>query len=156
MADFSSAEMLVLRREYLRDLADSSAGTFLSYYNIARQANWMTDADLNSIKARVERDWDLELDQLLIAQKTIRLRASDTEAAADTYAAGQWLDAVMRLVRCEVREGQINDTGYLETLPDSTRQQQVLDSYRNQVNGDRRWVRQRCGTPYQSIPLERA
>lgn len=143
MADFTSAEMLVFRREYVGDYANIATGELLSYYNVAWQKNWMSDAVINSIKARVERDYSAELASVLA-----------NYATAD--AAAQVLDVTMRLVRCEIRERQMTDSGFLKAVGESGLDVNLLfRAYTNQITSDRHFLRGRAGAPYSSVQLER-
>jgi hypothetical protein len=156
VANFTSGELLTLRREYLRDLAiTSGAGEFISYYNLAKKIPFVTDNDCNAIKARVERDYDLQLDSLYDTHVAERLAEGDSPATAATSAAAQLLDAVMRLVRAEVREMQITDSGYLDAITDGTVRAQIIAEYKLQIQRDRNHVRARTSAPFSSVRLDR-
>jgi hypothetical protein len=144
MADFTSGQLLVFRREYAGDLAIETPGSqeYLSYFNLARHANWRSDAVINSLKARVERDYADELDSI-----------ESMYATADQ--AGQLLDATMRLVRAEYREMQINDSGFMETIADSAVRAQLIKAWSVQIQSDRHFMRSRAGAPFSAVRLER-
>ena len=61
----------------------------------------------------------------------------------------------MRLVRAEVREAQINDTGYLEAIGDAALRAATVESYRAQIASDRAHVRTRQDAPYSGIQIAR-
>jgi len=144
MADFTSGQMLVFRREYVGDLAITTPGAeeYLSYFNLAKHANWRSDTVVNSIKARVERDYADELESL-------------TSQYATADQSGQLLDATMRLIRAEFREMQMNDSGFLETIADATVRAQLIKAWTNQIHSDRHFLRARAGAPFSSVQLER-
>lgn len=144
MADFTAPQMLVFRREYILDLAITTPGSeeYKSYYNLARKENWVSDATINSIKARVERDYADELESV-------------TENYATADQAGQLLDATMRLIRCEIREMQMNDSGFMNTIQDGTERGQLIKAWTNQIQSDRHFLRARASAPFSSVQLER-
>jgi len=157
MADFSAGEILTLRSVvWLGDYADTTgAGTYTSKFNLAYKRNWISDAQLNTLKARVERDYARELESLYDEHDATRQAEGDDAATAATSAAAQKLDAVMKLVMAEVREGQMNDSGWLSTIEDSTVRQQIIDGWSRQIIAARNFLRQRSGAPFSAVQLER-
>lgn len=155
MADFSNDEMLTFRRQYIRDFVSDATSEYLSYFNLSYKKVWITDADINALKTRVERDYHLELESVYDVHYDVRLDDGDSPTNAGISAAAQKLDATMRLIRAEVREAQINDSGYLATISDASVRAQLIKSYQTQVSSDRHFMRARAGAPFSAVQVRR-
>jgi hypothetical protein len=157
MTDFTAPQILTLRRQYLRDLVDTNASPalYLSHYNRATKTQFISDADINAIKARVENDRAEELSALWTEKHNTRLWwKGDSEAAASAAADDLKLQATYRLVTAEVLELFRTDPGVTVNIPDEKQRTAFLEGLNTQITAHRLWVMSRTG-PYASVPIVR-
>lgn len=121
MTDFTSDQLLLIRRSYIRDLVAGGPPPteLLSHYNRATQKQFASDADLQAEKVNVERDWQDSLALLVVQRTRERLRFGDSADAASANAQAQLTDTVMKLVTASIIEKMLEDSGYMGYVPEA-------------------------------------
>ena len=155
MADLTVSELDRFRREFIRDLAIANPAEYLSPFNLSRKREWVTDADIQAINTRIERDYSSELQAVYDKHYYDRLDAGDDTSTAATSAAAQKLEARMRLIRAEVREGQLTDPGYRGSIADERVRLEIAETYAKQIHADRQFIRARSSGQFSALRLER-
>jgi hypothetical protein len=150
MADFSTAELVTLRRLYLRDYV--SGADKLSAFNRATGEQFITSADLNALKARVELDNQKALLALYTTLYNDRIAQGDSPADATAKATALQLEALYRLVRAEVLVLMLNDSAFRASIADEEIRSELADQYAATIKADRNFLRQRAGT-FSSVDL---
>lgn len=144
MADFTSDELIAFRRQWVRDLVAGSEK--LSDYNRANGAEYLSDEDIQAIKARVELDNASELAALHTDHEANRKALGDSDADATTSADTMRLQAVYRLCRAEVYEMMLVDPGYYSSLSEAKDSAAFYANMRTTITRDRNFVRKRAGS----------
>lgn len=142
MADFTSDQLLTFRRRYLRDYV--AGAEKLSTYNKAYGAEWISDADIQAIKADVERDRAEELARVAEAKYNERISGFDSDADAVTAGNDERLLATYRLVRAECRALMIADDALMRLYGDRARDLAKL--WTDQIRVDRTFEQVRQGS----------
>lgn len=158
----NAAELLVLRREYIRDLVIAYdegppvvEAVNLSAYNAATGLQWISDATINSVLSRIERDWQRELGSVYDDHYHDRLSYGDTDPTSDTSATSVQLDATMRILRSEIFRMMLNDAGFRGSILDERVRAEVIEYMGDQIAEDFAFMRSRASAPYSGVSLVR-
>jgi hypothetical protein len=148
--------MTTFRRDYIRDLVDTSTNpyTYYSNYNRATKTQFFLDAAIDAAKTRVETDYAEELTSSYNAKYYERIGASDDVTTADTRAQAEVLDATMRLVRAECREMMMTDPGYRASFADTVDRAALFAVWAVEIGHDRTFEKLRSGS-FGAITLAR-
>jgi hypothetical protein len=155
MVDFTAPQLDEFRTQYIRDKYTASPLVMLSHYNRAIKANFVDDASINAIKARLDVDFAEELQGVWEVKYNERIAFGDSAAAATTSADNEKLQATYRLCRAEIREMMMEDPGFIGSISDEQQRAAIFGTWRDGVQRDRQFVRIRTAAPFSSVPLER-
>ena len=113
-SDLTEAQILEIRRNYLRDEwnASSPLPGGMSQMNRALGKNYFTNDQIKAIDESVVRRWDWKLDEIEDQMVSERLEDGDDQATAEAAGAAERLDARYHLIAAVGIGRMADDPGY--------------------------------------------